>query len=314
MVLIDLVLFLASMFILTKAANYITLYAVRLAKVFDFSEFFVSFFFVSVFSTLPEFSISLLSVFEGSPSFGLGTLLGSNVADLTLVMGLVAVYSMHGIRVDESVIKNSWFYVLLLFLPFLLGFDGFFSRVDGLILMFSGFLFFFILSLDDGLLKKGFNTVNNQLFLYNLLFLVVSVLLLLFGAHYTIFFGLGLANALGIPPILIGLTLVSIGTCLPELIFSLSSVRSEHEAFALGNVLGTVVIDATLILGFISFNMPFSFDPSYIYFTGLCMFFSGIFVMYAMWSGSVLSRREGFLLLFLYVLYLLVEFSFKSFL
>jgi cation:H+ antiporter len=309
MELLNFILFFGSLLFFMRAAHYATLYASRLACVLHFSEFVVSFFIVSVISTLPEACIAIISALEGSPVFGLGTLLGSNVADLTLVMGLVAVYSAKGVHVDKRVVQKGSLYLLLLLLPFLLGFDGAFSRVDGLILVFAGFLFFFNLSLEDRTLAGSLQCVKDRMFVKDLLLMLASMAALLVGAHFTVVFGTAMAMDLGLPPILIGLTLVSVGTCLPELVFSLTSVRSKHDGLALGDVLGTVVIDATIILGAVALLMPYSFDPSYVYVTGLAMFFAGVLVISSMRSGWVLSKKEGIVLLGFYVLFLLVELS-----
>jgi cation:H+ antiporter len=309
MELLNFVLFLGSLLFFMRAAHYAIEYASQLACVLHFSDFVVSFFVVSVVSTLPEASISLIAALEGSPAFGLGTLLGSNVADLTLVMGLVAVYSAKGVHVDKGVVQKGSLYMLLLLLPFLLGFDGVFSRVDGLILVFAGFLFFFNLSLEDRTLAGSLRCVKDRMFAKDLLLLLASMAALLVGAHFTVVFGTAMALDLGIPPILIGLTLVSVGTCLPELVFSLTSVHSKHDGLALGDVLGTVVIDATIILGAVALLTPYSFDPLYVYVTGLAMFFAGVLAISSMRSGWILSRKEGLFLLACYVVFLIVELS-----
>jgi Ca2+/Na+ antiporter len=88
-------------------------------------------------------------------------------------------------------------------------------------------------------------------------------------------------------------------------------VHSKHDGLALGDVLGTVVIDATIILGAVALLMPYSFDPSYVYVTGLAMFFAGVLAISSIRSGWILSRKEGMFLLACYVVFLLVELSMR---
>ncbi len=95
---------------------------------------------------------------------------------------------------------------------------------------------------------------------------------------------------------------------MPELVFSLKAVRSGHDGLALGDLLGTVIIDATIIIGILALISPFNFNPNIIYFTGLTMFFASGLVILFIKSEKVLSRKEGVYLLIVYVLSLIMEF------
>jgi cation:H+ antiporter len=111
-----------------------------------------------------------------------------------------------------------------------------------------------------------------------------------------------------IPPFLVALTLVSIGSCMPELIFSLKAVGSKHDQLALGDVLGTVIIDATILVGVIALISPFDFNPNIVHVTGVMMFIAGVLAIMFIKSGKVLTRQEGVLLLLFYLLSLIIEF------
>src|SRR3989338_1311980 len=132
MLILDLVLFIVFLFILIKSAEYATRYSTRIARIFQISEFVFSFFIVAIISAIPEGTISVISALKGVPEFGLGALLGSNVADLTLVFGIVALLSAKGINVKSKILNKDFFYLALLLFPVVLGFDGHFSRVDGI--------------------------------------------------------------------------------------------------------------------------------------------------------------------------------------
>jgi cation:H+ antiporter len=101
---------------------------------------------------------------------------------------------------------------------------------------------------------------------------------------------------------------VGIGSCLPELIFSLKAVRTKHDELALGDILGTVIIDATIILGIMALINPFNFNPIIIHSTGIILFLSGILVVLFLKSGKILSKKEGIILLIFYILSLVVGF------
>ncbi len=307
MAILNLILFLVFLFILIKSADYATRYSSRLAKIFHMREFIVSFFIVAVISAFPEATISIISAIKGMPEFGLGTLLGSNVADLTLVFGLVALISTRGISIKSEILKKDFFYIALLLFPVILGIDGRFSRIDGILLLLVGLFFFYTLFIESARFTKKLNKLRDGSFYKSLALLILSLAVLLVSANYTIKFGVDFANNLQIPPILVGLTMVSIGTCLPELLFSIRAVRANHDELALGDVLGTVIIDATIIIGIISIISPFYFKPTVIYVTGAAMFIAGLLTVLFIKSGKLLSRKEGACLLLFYALYLITE-------
>lgn len=320
---LDLVLFIASLIILVNGAEFAVKYSSRLTKSAGMSKFMTSVFVVSVISTFPEATVSIVSAFKGIPEFGMGTLLGSNVADLTLVFGIAALFSSGGIRVKREILRHDIFYLALLLMPSVLGSDGHLSRLDGILLVASGLSFFAALSLkwvsrslgeggghwaktakiassSKGKEKAGWKK--------ELLFLMASIGVLLASAYFTVKFGVGFAEGIGIPPFIVALTVVAVGTCLPELIFSIKSVGKGENELALGDVLGTVVIDATILVGALALINPFSFNPRLIYVTGALMALSGFIALEFMRSGRILTRKEGILLILVYVITLMAEF------
>jgi len=307
MVILNVILFLTFLFVLIKSADYAVRYSSRLAKIFRLSEFIVSFFIVAVISAFPEGTIAIISAFKGIPEFGLGALLGSNVADLALVFGIIALVSAKGVRVKSQILKKDFFYLALLLFPVLLGLDGHFSRIDGILLVLAGLFFFLTLSVESKMFRKKFNNLKKGSLWKNLALLILSLAFLTASANYTIKFGVDFANELHIPSILIGLTVVSIGTCLPELLFSIRAVKKNHDELALGDILGTVITDATILIGIIAIINPFYFNPIIIYVTGAAMFIAGLLTVLFITTGKVLTRREGILLLLFYILYLITE-------
>jgi cation:H+ antiporter len=297
-----------SLGILIKCADYSIKYSSRLGRALHFPEFIVSFFIIALISVLPESTISIISAFDGKPELGLGTLLGSNIADLTLVFGIIALVSSNGINVKSKILKNNFYYLILFLFPLLLGFDGVFSRIDGLILILAGSLFFIKIYRDSNRFHKKFNNAQRQPFFKSLFFLILSFGILLLSAFFTVKFAVDFSNDVKIPAVIVGLTIIALGTCLPELIFSIKAVKKNHSDLALGDLLGTVITDSTIILGLVALIFPFSYNPYTIYVTGTVMFLSGILVVSFMRSERVLSKKEGIFLILFYILFIFVEF------
>ncbi|MEK7146208.1 MAG: hypothetical protein AAB802_03415, partial [Patescibacteria group bacterium] len=254
----------------------------------------------------PETFISINSALQGIPEFGLGTLLGSNVADLTLVFAIVIFGAGRQIKIENKLLKNLALYPLFLLVPLLLGLDGFYSRVEGLILIFSGFFFYALLFREDG--QKNRSKKENHR-VRNFIYLVLSMAGLLLGAHFTVTFGAALAETLNVTPILVALLVVGLGTTLPEMFFSLKAVRARHDNLATGDLLGTVLTDATIIVGILALVKPFSFPQQIVYVTGSFMVIAAIVLLHLMRGQHRLGKKEAFLLLLFYIIFVFSEFA-----
>jgi cation:H+ antiporter len=308
MLILNFILFILSLAILIKCAGYTIKFASRISKVLHINEFVVSFFIIAIISVLPEATISIIAAFNGEPGLSLGTLLGSNIADLTLVIGIVALFSYKGIKVKSKILRNNIFYLILLLFPIILGFDGKYSRIDGLILVLVGTIFFIKIYKESNKFRKKFNSGQRKPFFKSFAFLIFSLVFLLLSSYLTVKYAVNFAQDIKLPTLLIGLTIVAFGTCLPELIFSIKAVRKNHHSLALGDILGTVMMDATIILGFVALIAPFNYNPLNIYVTGTAMFISGLLVILFMNSEKVLNKKEGVLLILVYIIYLFCEF------
>ena len=308
MIITNLIFFLASLLVLIKFAGHAIKYSSHLAKILRFPEFIVSFFIIALISVLPEATVSIMSSFNGEPELGLGTLLGSNIVDLTLVFGIVAFFASKGIKVKSKILGDNFFYLIILLFPLILGFDGRFSRLDGLILVLLGSLFFVKIYKDNRRFHKTVHHRKKQPFLKILYFLILSFVIILLSAFLTVKFAVNFAHDAKLPAILIGITILAMGTCLPELIFSIRAVRKNHDSLALGDIMGTVITDASIILGLIALISPFDCNSYNLYITGTAMFLAGLLTTIFMKSEKSINKKEGVLLILFYLLFVVIAF------
>lgn len=317
MVILNLILSLIFLAILVKSVDYAIKHASRLAKLMKFPEFLVSFFVIALISVLPEATIAIISAINGEPGMSLGTLLGSNLVDLTFVFGVVALFSSRGIDVKSKILENNFFYLILLLFPLILGSDGNLSRRDGIILIAFGILFFVKIYFESRRFRKKYehNPGNSKIKNKNkhspikdLTWLILSLVVLLIAASFTVKFSVAFAHEIKIPAILIGITILAVGTCLPELVFSIKAVKENKDSLALGDILGTVVTDATIILGIVALISPFNYNTYNLYVTGGAMFLGGFLAMFFMKSEKSINKIEGLLLILFYIAFVFVEF------
>jgi cation:H+ antiporter len=306
MVLEQLAIFLVSSLLLVKSASYAVRSASKLAIHMKFSEFFVAFFIAGLISIMPELFIGINSALEGAPAIGLGTVIGSNIADLTIVMGIVALAGRR-IGVDPKMMKNAFGFIIVTSLPALLMLDGTISRDDGIILIFA-----FIVHMTNVARSEGIRifahrkkAAGNGLWKHSALF-VLSMILLFVSSFYIVESAVQISRAFMIPSIIIGLFLVSIGTTLPELTFSLRAVLSKHKEIALGDILGNVAMDCTLSIGIIALISPISSNFSAFATSLLFMILAALLLVTFMRDGKI-TWQESFAMFFVYAMFAALE-------
>ena len=289
-----------------KGATLVTKYASRLAESYRLSKYTVGFIVVAIISILPETFISINAAIAGIPSFGLGMLFGSNIADLTLIFAIIILIAGRGLKIESKILKNHAVYPFILLLPLALGFNGHYSRLEGIALIITGGVFYY-LALRNGI--DGSMPLNNgNGRLKNSLMLLFSTAILLAGSHFTVASATSLAGYIGVSPILIGMLIVGLGTTMPELFFSLKAAKNRDDSLAVGDILGTVLADATIVVGILALVNPFLFPQKIIYITGVFMVAASFILFRFMRSGRAVSKREAYMLFAFWIAFVVVEF------
>lgn len=302
----DVFILAVSLFMIIKGATLATRYAALLAYSYRLSKYVVGFIIVAVISILPETFVAINSALSGVPSFGLGTLFGSNIADLTLIFALIILLSGRGLKIETKILKNHAVYPFILLLPLVLGLNGHFSRLEGIALIIAGGVFYYLALKNGGSSTVSVQTGGSKT--KNALLLLLSMAVLLVGSHFTVTSATALAEHIGITTILIGMLIVGLGTTIPEFLFSLESVRKKDDSLAVGDILGTVLADATVVVGILALISPFSFPQKIIFVTGAFMVTASFMLFYFMKSGKSISKREAHLLLLFWIVFVIVEF------
>ncbi len=297
--------FVLALYTVVQGALLATRHATKLAESFRLSAYTVGFIIIAVISILPETFIAINSALTGNPSFGFGMLLGSNVADLTIVFALIILFAGRSLKVECRILQSHAFYPFILILPILLGLDGHLSRAEGIALIVGGFIFYYI-ALKHGTKDEHVSHASRN-HLRPIMFLLLSMVLLLVGSHVTVFAATELAHMIGISPVLIAMLVVSLGTTLPELIFSMKAVRAKEDALAIGDILGTVLADATIVVGILAVISPFTFPHAIIYIAGIFMVGAAFILFSFMRSGRIITQREAFVLFIFWITFVLVE-------
>ncbi|MGB3828033.1 MAG: calcium/sodium antiporter [Ornithinimicrobium sp.] len=271
---------------------------------------------VSVATSAPELAVTTGAVFSGESELAIGNVVGSNIANILLVLGVSAIVLPLGIK-RQLVRVDVPFLIGLGALLALLAFDGRISTIDGVILL----VFWVAHTAMSVFLSKreeagdappsdappsGAEDVPEPVALPLALVLVaVGVGLLVVGANLLVSGAVSIATGLGVSSLVVGLTVVAIGTSLPELVASIIAVRKRAGDLAVGNAIGSCLANIGLVLGVPSALKPGGLPvPSAVLSIDLpLMVAASVALLPVIYTGARIARREGLLFVVLYVCY-----------
>lgn len=270
-------------------------------------------FLVSLSTSLPEFSLGVASALRGQSQIALGNLTGANLANLSLIVGLAAVYSGVIPVVGEYLRKDLWMVMFMATLPFLLMTDGALSMIDGLVLIGS-YVFYAkkMLMVSDHVktmkskrqTKTHWKIKGGMSWLYHILLLIFSLIVMVIASNYLIDVALRISEGFKVDSYWVGLLILALGTTMPELVLTLMASYKKDNSLLLGSILGSVIVNSTFILGIVAVISPVVFDASVQ--KGL----SGIFLITILglfWlftkSKRKLQRWEGMVLIGVYLMF-----------
>lgn len=268
-------------------------------------------------TSAPELVVSIDAAISGRPDIAVGNVVGSNIGNILLILGLCAVITP--LAASPSALRRDGLVVIAatgLFL--LLGWGYALTRVDALILIIAlvSYLSWAYLTEKGSTLpsaqvhKDEGSEVTKlpQRGLMVIAFLLGGLLLLIFGSQVLLKGAIGIATMFGLSEALIGLTLVAVGTSLPELTISVIAAVRRHADVAIGNVLGSNIFNVLGILGVSALLQPLPIPARIVAFDQWVMLAAAIVLMLFLFTGRRLSRLEGAALLLGYLLYVTVSF------
>ncbi len=262
---------------------------------------------IALATSLPELGVSVISAMKGAPEIAFGNGVGSNIVNLALVAGMTAVWSRVIMFEHDIAEKKIIWPVAASFLPFVLLIDGRIGRGDGMLLLLTYGVYVWNLIKTSKTQKTNGVDLKNGKMAEVLLRLGWWVTVLLISAGLAVDWARILAEAVRLPLIFVGLFVVAVGTSLPELIFNLAAVNHHRKSLAMGNIIGSNITNATLIIGLAAMMSPINLSPKLVWTTGLQYLFVVLaFVLFTM-TKKKLERWEGVALIGLFVYYTMVE-------
>ena len=302
-------------FLLLYSANMIVASMRQVASVNHTSVFVLSAIFLATATSLPELSVAVNSGLAGNSDLSLGNILGSNITNLTLISGAAALMG-GGVAVHGKLFRREIYLAGIAgILPLLLAIDNTLSRGDGVVLIILWFIYlahFFHIKFADisrEFREKGFW----HRFLHKIEAeekqgagkFLVGVVLLMLSSYFIVRLSGNLSADAGISLIIVGMLVIAVGTTLPELIFSYKTIRAGEPVMFLGNILGSIITNSTLILGIASVLSPVSINFS-IFKIGIMFVLIYTLFWYFIGKEKHIARREALILLIVYLAFVFI--------
>lgn len=308
--------------VLIKSADLVLVSIRRLSKNVAKKSFVISSIVLALGTSLPELFVSLTSAIEGKSNLSMGVVVGSNIANIALIGGLSA-FIIGRVHIFGDYVRRDVEVAFIAgVLPLFLVLDRSFTRVDGMILLavyFAYALGFFRSEYVEVGREQGTDKFTTRIIRqlnhaesaktkdYGRLF--VGIALMLFAADMIVKLSVELASMAGLPLFVVGLVILAVGTSLPELVFSIKSLRDHEPQVFLGNLLGSTIANSTLIIGVTGIIKPFQLFAVSEYFMATITFIVVFLVFWAFINTKRrLDRWEAGILILVYAMFMAVEF------
>jgi len=295
--------------LLINGANFLVNGASSLAKKFHISEIVIGLTIVSIGTSMPELFISITSAVEGHSNLTIGNVVGSNISNLFLILGLSAIVKEISLKRETKLIDIPMCLFITFIFVTLCNVGNIITRLQGfyLIVLFILFIIYtFIMSEKD---VKNDEKIEKQSTVKNLFYIFLGIIGLKFGGDLTVNNAVKIAETLNLSEKVISVTILAVGTSLPELVTSITAAIKNESDIAVGNILGSNIFNMLLIIGISSIIRPLEYNFEYnkdMIFLIIGTAILGVFSIIP--PKNKLNKTKGIIFFSLYVGYMIILF------
>ncbi len=297
-------IFISGVLILYKGSNILVDGTSKTAAKLGVSTLIISVLLVGFGTSAPELAISVGAAIQKDSGISLGNVIGSCIANLLLILGLSAI--IRPIKINKGILKREM--PIVLGVAFVLLISSYASLLDNLhlfggiifLILFIMFIFYFIQCANKE--KRKEKSINTGKTGKNILFIIIGIIAVIIGAELLIISSVTIAELLSIPTFIIALSIVAVGTSLPELAVSVTAAYKGESDIAVGNVLGSNIFNILLILGIAALFIPLNAVASLDHIIILVVVTLVMFPI--LYTGHTISRKEGVFMLVFYGIFI----------
>lgn len=310
---IQIVLILVGFVMLIKGADILVDGSSAIAKKLRISEIVIGLTIVSIGTSMPELFVSTSSAIQGSSDISIGNVIGSNICNLLLILGISSVIHPVKFQKETKLIENPMMIILSTIFLIMCNINQDISRVEGIILivLFIAFLIYTVImgkkTQDEGILEIALEDSKKISVVKNVSLIILGIVALKIGGDLVVENAKLVATALNISEKIIGLTIVAIGTSLPELVTSVTAAIKGDSDIAIGNIVGSNIFNLLLIIGLSAVITPITYNISYnfemaILFVAMILMLIFPFIK----PKDEMSRGNGLIFTVLYIIYMMI--------
>lgn len=317
---INFLIFVLAIFLLWLGAESVTKAAIKIAKTLSLSESFIGLTIVAIGTSFPEIVISVTGAIqnlhgEETSQIVLGNVIGSGMANLALVLGILGIFKVIKLKKSELLL-DMLMLVMSTTILYLVSLDGLITIQDGVLLIL--FYLIYLLFLNRQNLKKQSNLFKRKRFkkkklkkikLAHLMQLVLGLIILTKASQMVLDNGVILAEQLNINEMLVGILLLGLGSSLPELMVSVNAVLKGSTALSLNNLIGSNILNVFLALGVSSTISTWEVNRQIVQFDIPYLLFTSIVAVLFLLSKNKFERNESLLMIALYTIFIVLKIS-----
>ena len=301
--LVNILLLILGFLMLIRGADYFVDGSSALAKRMHIPSIIIGLTVVAMGTSAPEAAVSISSAIQGSSAIAIGNIIGSNIANILLILGITSIITTLTVQ-KNTVVYETPFVILITTLLCAIGWKyGEISRVwaGALFVLFLGFLgYLYAISKNSPEQADEIKSIGK---IKIVLYIVLGAIALVIGSKIAVAASCEIARYIGVSERIIGLTLVAFGTSLPELVTSVIAARKGEADIAIGNIIGSNIFNILFILSITGLILPIPFDSAFLV-DGAAAIFAAILLLACMAKNMRLTRPAGVLFILCYAAYL----------
>ena len=292
----NIILLVLGFILLLKGADWFVDGSSSIASRFGIPQLIIGLTIVAMGTSLPEAFVSITAALKSNAAITIGNVVGSNILNVGIILGITAL--IRPLHIQNSTIKYEMpFMILVTLVLILLGINTTISRLDGIImwLFFLGYLYY--------IFKMSKNQMEEtEIKQTNPLFIPLGLVCLMVGSNFAVDAATNIAISLGVSQRFIGLTIVALGTSLPELVTSVTAARKGNADIAIGNIIGSNIFNILFVVGSSALITPVPFESHFIIDSFVAILI-GLILYICTKKTRVLDKKAGILLLITYSIY-----------
>ncbi len=302
--LFDLIILVLGFALLVKGADFLVNGASSLAMRMCIPPIIIGLTVVAMGTSAPEAAVSISSALHGSNAIAIGNVLGSNIANIFLILGVTSIISTLYVQKNTIRYEIPFVAIITALLCFMGAHYGIVSRFGaGLLLaLFIGFLTY--LYFASCTTSCDTDCPKNIGIIKTVIYIVLGLAALILGSNMTVESAVSIARYIGISERVIGLTVIAFGTSLPELVTSVIAARRGQSDIAIGNIVGSNIFNVLFVLGVAGVILPIPFNSAFL-FDGALAIFATVLLWLFTFQHNRLSKISGYIFVATYIVYLI---------